>query len=205
MSEQTEYSRRTVLKLGCRVGAAALAAMSVPGDLFTDRIVRAAARDASVPSFGPLIIFNPDQAALIHAFAEATLPHGEGFATALEARVVNRLDEELTFVSPGISGDFIKIVEAVEFMPKFMGEKSYFSELSREQRVAFLNSTLETDVEDIRAALSALRMSVCMVYYGHESTWAQINYDGPFTPLTPKPGVQREYYAQVIEERRNNG
>lgn len=201
MGEEILHSRRSVLKLGCQVGAAALAAMSTSGELFTSGIALAVSRGDSGHSFGPLVIFDAPQAALVHDFAEATLPYGEGLATVRDAQVVERLDEELTFVDTKIAHDFIRIIKAIEFLPKFLGWTSYFSELSREERLAFLNSTLDTETEDIRAALSAMRMAVCMMYYGHESTWEQIGYDGPFSPIPPKPGVQREHYAKLIGEK----
>lgn len=175
--------------------------MSMDAKILDDPLVLASEHDDAT-TFGPLLVFNPKQAALIHAFAQATLPTGDAVATVQEARVVQRLDEELSFVHPSIRDDFLKIIKALEFMPKFMGHPAFFSKLTPEQRIAFLNSTLNTKSEEVRAALNALRMAVCMMYYGHPSTWKQIHYDGPFMPYPEKPGVQHDYYVQQINEKK---
>ena len=202
MFDQTNYSRRSVLILGAKTGAAMLALVTAGSDLFVGQGVKAAGHDEPL-DFGRLLFFDARQANVIYAFAEATLPHGPGYATPMQARVVNRLDEELTFVSKSISDDYIKIVQAVDLLPRLFGQPSTFTDMTREERLAFLNSTLDTDKEQIRAGLNAMRMAVLMMYYGHESTWKQIHYDGPFAHMPQNPGVQREHYAKLTGGGKN--
>lgn len=188
--------------MGAKTGAAMLAAVTAGGDFLTGPVAKAAENDEPL-DFGPLLFFNAQQANVVHAFAEATLPHGPGHVTPMEARVVNRLDEELTFVSESVSGDYLKIVQAVDMLPRLFGQQKNFMDLTREERLAFLNSTLETDNDQVRAGLNAMRMGVLMMYYGHESTWKQIQYGGPFSDMEPVIGMQRRHYANQIRSRRD--
>jgi len=189
--------------MGAKTGAAMLAVvMGGGGSLLTHLDANAAeVVPIDLPiDFGPLLFFDAKQAHLVHAFAEATLPHGPEYATPIQARVVNRLDEELSFVSESISADYIKILQAVDFLPKLFGESKSFTAMDRPERLAFLNSTLETDIDEVRAGLNAMRMAVLLMYYGHESTWEQIRYDGPFSGKSPVPGAQRNHYMDEIKK-----
>lgn len=149
--------------------------------------------------FGPLLVFDQARAATVFAFADAALPPGSGFPDAGEARVIQRLDEELYFVSAEIRSDFRTVIDALDLLPIVYGYFSTFTALNRNRRLEFLRQTQATSSETVRVIVGSLRMAVMMMYYGHASAWSAIGYDGPFEKdIDPVRSEQRDHYAERI-------
>ncbi|MCG8614370.1 MAG: hypothetical protein MI864_27985 [Pseudomonadales bacterium] len=148
--------------------------------------------------YGYLLQLDEDQAEVMHAFAETVLPRGDGFPTADQARVVQRLDEELFFVSPQIASDLKAALDALQWMPMAYGYFSRFSRLDIERRLQFLKDTQNTVFDTVRAVVSGCRIICFNLYYGHESTWPAIGYDGPYSGIPEQIGAQRRHYAELI-------
>lgn len=147
--------------------------------------------------FGRLLVLKDKHANLVYAFADAMLPKGEGFPTPAEAKVVERMDEELYFVAPSIRADLRMALDVMNLLPFFYGRMSTFLGLDSADRLAFLQETQATKSDTVRAVVNALRLLVSIIYYGHESTWKPIGYDGSFGRFEPQVSVQRAYYANL--------
>ena len=186
--------RRQFLKLGLISGGAVAATLNGCGKIFEG----APESRALATRFGTLLVLSEDEAGVMHSFAETAIPSSAGFPTAIEAEVVQRLDEELYFISDYIVEDLKTVLNALEWMPIFYGYFSRFSKLSAEKRLRFLNGTKDTSSDTVRAVIHNCRMICFNLYYGHESTWAAIGYDGPFAGVPEIIGVQRKYYADRI-------
>jgi len=192
--EQINLPRRRLLKLGL-VAATGLAAVG-GGAVW---LLRSGAESLhpSGTQFGKLMVLDHKRASILNAFAEAALPMGEGFPTVREAQVIERLDEELYFVSAGLRSDVLSALDALNLLPFLYGHFSTFSVLGLEDRIVVLNGTRSTRSDTVRAVVNALRMLTAMMYYGHESSWAAIGYDGPFARLEPIMSEQRIHYARL--------
>lgn len=149
-------------------------------------------------SYGRLLVLNETQAKVMHAFAEAVLPQGDAFPSVVEAEVIQRLDEELYFVAANISADVKTVIDVLEWLPVFYGSFSRFSTLDSAKRIDFLNRSKETNSDIVRAVINNCRMLCFNMYYGHESSWAAIGYDGPFSQVEPRLSEQRQHYARRI-------
>lgn len=187
-------SRRRFLKLGA-VAATGVAALALWRYL-------PSARKADAPlmtPYGNLLVLDAAQAATFHAYAEAVLPVAKGFPSPQEAQVVQRLDEELYFVSPAIVDDVKLVLSVLEWLPLIYGHFSRFATLPAGQRLALVNRTKQTRSDSVRAVMNNCRMLCFNMYYGHASSWTAIGYDGPFSALPEKLGEQRRYYAQQTQ------
>ncbi len=149
--------------------------------------------------FGTLLVMNASQANTLYAFAEAILPAGNGFPDIQKARVIQRADEEISFTEQKIINDVREMLDVMEYLPVFYGQFSRFSKMQKAERLAFLNGLNDTSSETVRAVVSNCRMITYNIYYGHESTWSAIGYDGPFAKVPQQLSEQRQYYAKVVE------
>lgn len=147
-----------------------------------------------------LLFFSGTEADVIRALAEIMFPPEAGFPTLEEARVVERLDEELYFTSEGIQSDFSAALLALQYLQLLTGWFARFTGLSPARRAAFLESMKLTQQDTFRAVVSNVRMLVCMVYYGHERSWPGIGYDGPFRGRGQIESETREYYRRLTEQ-----
>lgn len=151
--------------------------------------------------YGKLLSLDGHLADVVHTLAEACLPARAGFPTVQQAEVVNRLDEEMFFVSDGISADMKAALYMVEMLPLVQGYTSRFSRLTLPQRRQFLTAASDTQSDTVRAVIFNLAATMRWYYYGHPSTWAVIGYDGPFMNLPEQRGVQRVLYAEWVGKR----
>jgi len=191
--------RRSFLKLGLMTGAVAVAVLNGCTDAVTSF------SGARRTPYGTLLILDEEQARTMEAFAETVVPSAKDFPSAREARVVQRLDEELFFVSGNIAADVKTVLDVLEWMPVAYGYFSRFSRLSPDKRLAFLNGTKNTGSATVRAVIHNCRMICFNLYYGHQSTWAAIGYDGPFSGIPEQLGEQRRYYAELIGSAQSKG
>ncbi|MCT8334093.1 hypothetical protein NUH30_10455 [Leptospira sp. 85282-16] len=143
--------------------------------------------------------FSDSERGTVTAFSEVVLPVSEpGMPSLDEANVMRRLDEELYFVSEEIQEDFHSAVMVLEYLPLFYGYFSFFSSLSKEKREELLSLLAETDSDIVRAVVGNLKLLVCLVYYGHKSTWPQISYPGPFGNPPEKWSESRIHYQNLV-------
>ncbi|MBI3396535.1 MAG: hypothetical protein HY042_11910 [Spirochaetia bacterium] len=176
------FSRRSFLKASLLFGGAALATAG-------------ATRFLPRHHHGKLLSLNGYLADILYALAEVTLP-GNGMPTAEEAGVIQRTDEEITFVSEQIRSDLKAALYFVEVSPLTGGYFGRFSRLTPSERLAFLRAGETGSSDLLRSAISNLRMVILLVYYGHKSTWKKIGYDGPFAGFPEKLSEQRVLYAK---------
>ncbi|XDD54311.1 hypothetical protein AB3N62_00425 [Leptospira sp. WS4.C2] len=144
--------------------------------------------------------FSDSETKTVTAFAEVVLPITEpGMPSLEEANVMRRLDEELYFVSEEIQEDFHSAVMVMEYLPLLYGQFAFFSNLSLEKREELLLELAETDSDILRAVVGNLKLLVCLVYYGHKSTWNSISYPGPFANPPEKWSEARIHYQNLVK------
>ena len=152
-------------------------------------------------NFDTLLVLDKAQADTLFAFAEAILPSGNGFPDIQTARVIQRADEEIFFTEKKIGADVKTMLDVMEYLPVFYGEFSRFSKMAKVDRLTFLESLSDTSNETVRTVVNNCRMISYNMYYGHESTWQAIGYDGPFSKVPQKLGEQRRYYAKMVGDK----
>ncbi|XDD46590.1 hypothetical protein AB3N60_00425 [Leptospira sp. WS39.C2] len=144
--------------------------------------------------------FSDSEIKTLTSFSEVVLPIQEpGMPNLEEASVMRRLDEELTFVSDEIQEDFHSAVMVLEYLPFFYGRFRCFSNMERDNRISFLETVAETDSDVVRAVIGNLKLLVCLVYYGHKSTWDSISYPGPFANPPEKWSEARLHYQNLLK------
>ncbi|MBM9576625.1 hypothetical protein JWG45_05595 [Leptospira sp. 201903070] len=146
------------------------------------------------------LFFSESEAQFLQAYSQTLLPPENGFPDIQKAEVVRRLDEEFFFVDSAITDDFKSLILILEFLPLVSGYWSRFSRLSEEDRAEFLRSKETTNSDTVRAALANLKMPVFLMYYGHESAFKAISYDGPFANPPEKLSESRIYYKKMLGE-----
>ncbi len=189
-------SRRSFLRIGATCTAATSAAvMSGCSWLSGEK------QETNITDFGTLLVMDNAQATTLYAFAETILPNKPGLPDVKTARVINRADEEFYFVDEKIKNDFKTMLDVMEYLPVFYGEFSRFSKMDSKNRLTFLNSLNNTSNETVRAVVNNCRMICYNMYYGHESTWQAIGYDGPFSKRPQVMSEQRKHYAKLVGEK----
>lgn len=144
--------------------------------------------------------FSESETKTVAAFSEVVLPITEpGMPNLEEANVMRRLDEELYFVSEEIQEDFHSAVMVLEYIPLLYGHFSFFSNLTLVKRENLLSTLAETDSDILRAVVGNLKLLVCLVYYGHKSTWNSISYPGPFANPPEKWSEARIHYQNLVK------
>ncbi|AOP35663.1 hypothetical protein A0128_18545 [Leptospira tipperaryensis] len=146
------------------------------------------------------LFFSESEAEFLTAYSQTLLPPENGFPDIEKAEVIRRLDEEFFFVDPGITDDFKSLILILEYLPLVSGYWSRFSRLNEENRKRFLHSQETTESDTIRAALANLKMPIFLMYYGHESSFKAISYDGPFANPPEKLSESRIYYKKILGE-----
>lgn len=146
------------------------------------------------------LFFSSSEVEFLQAYSQTLLPPTPGFPDLEKAEVIRRLDEEFFFVDPSISDDFKSLIIILEYLPLISGYWSRFSKLNEIDRKNFLLSQETTKSDTIRAALANLKLPVYLVYYGHESSFKAISYDGPFGNPPEKLSESRIYYKKILGE-----
>lgn len=191
--------RRRLLKLfvksGSLLGAGLLGSqMSGCGDRASPHSGQG---DVYKTGFGNLLVLNQDRASALYAFAEACVPNSRD--QIRQAQVLPRIDEELYFVSTQIREDFLLALDVLEYLPLVYGFFSRFTRLNLPERERFLRGLQNTRINTVSAVISACRMAVMMMYYGHDSTWNDIHYDGTFARLPQIESAQRAHYRRLTK------
>lgn len=144
--------------------------------------------------------FSDSEIRILTSFSEVVLPiHEPGMPNLEEANVMRRLDEELYFVSEEIQEDFHSAVMVLEYLPFLYGRFRFFSNMEQEDRISFLETVSETDSDVVRAVIGNLKLLVCLVYYGHKSTWDSISYPSPFANPPEKWSEARLHYQNLLK------
>ncbi|TGL62777.1 hypothetical protein [Leptospira sarikeiensis] len=180
------FSRKTFLRLGL----AGSGALVLGGSLC---ILNRSSRD--LPK---VLFFSESELEILASLSEAILPEGVGVPTYKEAKVLERLDEEFFFVDPFLSDDFKTLLLVLEYLPLFHLKFSRFSKLSIGSRRKFLSELNDSDSDIVRAVWANLRMPIFLMYYGHESTFKMISYDGPYMNPPEKLSESRIYYGKLV-------
>lgn len=157
-------------------------------------------REAAAPLAGlpATICLSPQEAAVVHAVAEAVLPPpGGAFPDIGQACVVKRFDEELYFVNEDVQSDVRAALKLLEVLPLLYGHARPIMRLGLAQRREALEKAFQSRVEVVRAASSSLRLVVAFFYYAHPSTWAATGFDGTFSKIAPQMSEQRQFYARL--------
>lgn len=141
--------------------------------------------------------FDQTQAAVLAAVAQAALPSGNGFPSIEQAQVLDRLDEEVYFVSADVRADIRTALDVLEYLPLVLGYASRFSELDSKRRTAVLRAGSGSRFEVLRAVCSSLRLMVQWMYFGHPATWKRIGYEGPFAGIEPQMSEQRIHFSDI--------
>ncbi|MBW0432983.1 hypothetical protein [Leptospira yasudae] len=162
------------------------------GSIFLSR-----SKNESLPK---TLFFSSAEAEFILAYAQTLLPNEPGFPDLEKTEVIRRLDEEFFFVDPTISDDFKSLILILEYLPLVSGYWSRFSRMNEEDRKNFLHSQERTDSDIVRAALVNLKLPIFLVYYGHESSFKAISYDGPFGNPPERLSESRIYYKKILGE-----
>jgi hypothetical protein len=183
--------RRRFLKLGVLGGSTLIAASQI-GCTKKDTSVDAIKHEK-------LLVLDHKDASIIVAIAQAILPSENTFPSAGQAVLVERIDEELFFVSQSIQDDFKLALSVVNTMPVLYGYFSFYTNLSKSDRLLCFQELQHTRFDSIRAASNAARMIINLVYFSHPSTWDLIGYDGAFAKIPEQMSEQRNYYKQLTK------
>jgi hypothetical protein len=144
------------------------------------------------------LVLSDDQATTLAALAQAIIPSQTGFPSVAQARVVQRMDEELWLSDSSIQDDMRAALGAMEWLPLAYGYMTRFSRLPMAQRQSLVRSWMESRIELVRAIGTNLKLVAHFMYFGHASTWTAIGYDGPFQKMPPIQSVQRKSYAMRV-------
>ena len=182
-------SRRRLLGLTLGVGAATIGGAY----LFSS------AKQGASTEIGQMRLMTLDAAAAstLHAAAQVVLPSGDGFPSIADAKTIERIDEEIYFVSPEVREDVKTAIKVLEYLPFMYGYFSRFSALDMTTRKVVLEKAFKSQFEVPRAVSASLRLIVQLFYFGSSATWARIGYDGPFAKLPPQMSEQRVYFAKL--------
>ena len=183
--------RRKLLKFGA-FGAVALG--SAGAFMFTGG--QPTKYDAG--KYGRLLVFSNDNAQTALAMTRVVLPTSRLTDDALHHQVISRMDEELYFVDSKIREDFCMALDVLEYLPVLYGHFSRFSRLTLPERQAFLSGMQDTRSDMVRAVVHNCRVLPLYIYYGLESSWDAIGYDGAFASVEPLMSTQRQYYADKV-------
>lgn len=156
---------------------------------------RAGTARTTGPTSRALLSFTPDEAACLTAFAGAILPDAPGWPSIRETALIERLDEELSFVETALRDDFRNALQVLEWLPPLAGHWSRLTRLDRATQQVVITRLMGSRIELPRAIVNSVRFVVHFIYYAHPATWERTGFDGPFSHLPPQPGEQRAYYA----------
>ncbi|MDF1630604.1 MAG: hypothetical protein P1U78_12485 [Alcanivoracaceae bacterium] len=148
---------------------------------------------------GRLLVLKKSNAETLLAMIQAILPQAKAADEPLHLQVMARIDEELYFVDKKIREDFCLALDVLEFLPTVLGEFSRFSTLGLSERQQFLSTTKNTRNDIVRAVIHNCRSLPMYIYYGLETSWQDIGYDGSFSKMTPLMSEQRRYYAEKVK------
>ena len=164
-------SRRTIMKYG--LGGAVVLTIGGTGLALRSTVPVAPHR--------PLSALSDREFSILAAVTETILPGGDGFPTAREVEVAERVDEALAACHVGIQKEFRQVLGLLESaLAGFLlgGRISTFSSLPPEGRAEVLDSWRTARISLFRTAFKALHGLIAASYYSTEMVHARIGYPG---------------------------
>ena len=113
----------------------------------------------------------------VRAAAEALLA---GTAAADPAKIAQRIDYELWAVGGAIEEDMRTVLQLLERLTFLGGRARRFSELSSEQRLAYLHTWRDSRFNLRRASFNAVKSFVYFFAYSDPGMWAMTRFPGPW-------------------------
>jgi hypothetical protein len=164
-------SRRTILKYG--LGGAGILALGGIG--LSLRPTR------SVEPQTLLRVFSPQEYSILAAVADTILSGTDGYPSARDVQIAERIDEALVACHPGLQKEFKQILGLLESaVAGFVlgGRTSTFTALSPEDRWAVLDSWRRARIRVFRTAFKAIHGLVTASYYSAPQVHARVGYPG---------------------------
>ena len=188
-------SRRTILKYGLG-GTAVLALGGIGLSLRETRLLQ--------PQVA-LQVLSEQEYSILSAVADTILPGTDGFPSAREAQIAERIDDALVACHPGVQKEFKQVLSLLESAVAgfILGARtSPFSTLPEAQRWQVLDSWRSARVRLFRTAFKALHGLVTASYYSLPSVHAQIGYPGvpPWVTAVRLAGLDGPPEASTFED-----
>lgn len=159
--------------LGLIAGGGAAALATSAGALFWLR--------GRAPTVTGLRLLSAHEYRTFGALATALLPPGGAFPEGAEVTDLPRaFDAFLADEPPWNQADLKAALALLEFSPVLYSRRfATFSNLPAEERLAIFKSWQEGTDDLRRAAATALRRFIFLVYYDTPAVWPRLGYEGP--------------------------
>lgn len=164
--------RRTVLKYG--VGGAVVLAAGGVGLGLRGTVLRPPAR--------PLQCLDGVEFSILAALADRICPPGDGFFSATELEVAEKVDRLLASVHPGVQGEIRQLLRLFEnALAGFVFDRRFstFTASPPELQDATLEAWRTSRLDVRRTGFKALQGLVAGAYYGSSEVHRSLGYAGP--------------------------
>lgn len=133
--------------------------------------------------------------AVVKALVRALLPAEDGFPSGESLGVAQRIDEEVWAAAPEVRRDLKAGLQLLEHATAMKGFQSRFTRLEPAAQRAYLEKLLAGSNNTLCLVALALKEMAHLFYYGHESVWKHIGYDGPLVKTAVPPDSTVAYKA----------
>lgn len=164
-------SRRTILKYG--LGGASLLALGGVSLSLRPTVLVEPQTD--------LRVFSLQEYSIIAAVADTILSGSNGYPSAAEMQIAERVDDALFPCHPGVQKEFKQLLGLLESaVAGFIlgGRTATFTSLSLEDRWAVLDSWRNARIPVFRTAFKAIHGLVTASYYSMPAVHARVGYPG---------------------------
>jgi len=164
-------SRRTILKYGLG-GASVLALGGVGLSMRQTRMFTPQA---------PLQVLSEQEYSILSSVAETILPGTQGYPSAREVQIAERIDAALFACEDGVQSEFKQVLALLESAVAgfvLAGRSAPFSMLSAAERWKVLDSWRSARVRLFRTAFKAIQGLVAASYYSAPQVHKRIGYPG---------------------------
>ncbi len=179
-----DVGRRSFLKKGL-VGGLLLAA---GGGLWVGT-----RRTRPLPASGaPLLVFSPEEAAVLLAVADRLVPERRGFPRPIELRLPAKIDGIAAMSDPATQADLRRLVRLFESALGGLlleAQPSLFTRLGPAGQDRRLAAWSRSRIALRRTGYRALKRLVYAAYYASPETWAAVGYPGPPISVPARPGA----------------
>lgn len=133
--------------------------------------------------------------AVVKALVRALLPAADGFPSGESLGVAQRIDEEVWAAAPETRRDLKAGLQLLEHATALQGFSSRFTRLDEAAQRAYLEKLLAGSNNTLCLVALAFKEMAHLFYYGHESVWKQIGYDGPLVKTAVPPDSSIAYQS----------
>lgn len=184
--------RRSFLKVG--LGGALLLA---GGGLLGWRIFELGERGYGrfIASGEAPIALSVKEFAVVKSLVRALLPAEDGFPSGESLGIAQRIDEEVWAAAPELRRDLKAGLQLLEHATALQGFSSRFTRLETAAQRAYLEKLLAGSNNTLGLVAVAFKQMAHLFYYGHESVWKHIGYDGPLIKTAVPPDSTVAYKA----------